>query len=580
MIKQVKIKYFKRFEEESFEMSDSIILAGPNNTGKSTLLQAISVWYLVLKKWLSERGPESGSKAQKRLGVAITRQDFTAIPIREMNLLWTNRSTGLRKHELKQGQQLGTPRILEIGIEGTSIKGDWQLNFEFTYRYPELIHVKPTTIPDQSVIDTVKGLNVVHVPPFSGIGSEETRYDKAYQELLIGQGKPGDVLRNLLLEVYEKEDKSEWQQLGSAIENTFGYRLLPPSYGNQPYIVCEYQPGIPEKMNSKELPRLDISCAGGGFLQLLMMFGFIYARPTSILLLDEPDAHLHIILQRQMYDDLRRIARDRGSQLLIATHSEVIVENTAPEQILSFFEHPHILLNTSQRDQVHEALKNLTSLDILLAEQSQGILYIEGETDLNLLREWAKILRHPVYDFLAHNPFWHSNKGRHPREARSHYFALKAVHPEIRGLLLLDGDNRKLPDHELTSEGLSITRWKRYEAENYLVNPPALLRFIESGEPDFFSTDSATRGFEYLKKQLPPGVFENPLIESDYLNSIPASKTLLPGFFAAAEINLTKNEYYQIVAKMKGEEIPFEVKEKLDLISKVFGLGTNSVIQS
>jgi len=87
MIKRVKVKNFKRFEDECFDLSENIVFAGPNITGKSTLLQAISVWYLVLKKWLIERGPESGSKAKKRLGVAITRQDFTAIPIREMALL-------------------------------------------------------------------------------------------------------------------------------------------------------------------------------------------------------------------------------------------------------------------------------------------------------------------------------------------------------------------------------------------------------------------------------------------------------------------------------------------------------------
>lgn len=38
---------------------------------------------------------------------------------------------------------------------------------------------------------------MVYVPPFSGIGVQETRYDRPYQDMLIGQGKAGDIMRNL-----------------------------------------------------------------------------------------------------------------------------------------------------------------------------------------------------------------------------------------------------------------------------------------------------------------------------------------------------------------------------------------------
>ncbi len=127
MIEQVKLRYFKRFMEETFNVSDSIILAGPNNTGKTTLLQGIAVWNLALRKWIAGRGPGSGSRARKRTGVAITRQDFTAIPLREMNLLWNDCSTALYKDELKEGQKLGTPRLLEIDVKGKGAEGDWSL---------------------------------------------------------------------------------------------------------------------------------------------------------------------------------------------------------------------------------------------------------------------------------------------------------------------------------------------------------------------------------------------------------------------------------------------------------------------
>lgn len=573
MIRQVSLRYFKRFQDETFDISDSIILAGPNNTGKSTLLQAIAVWSLVLRKWLDERGPKSGSKARQRTGIAITRQAFTTIPLREMNLLWNDRSAGLHKDELREDQKLGTPRLLEISISGKKEGKEWALTFEFTYRYPDLIHIRPakSTPLEGQILEAVENLQVVHVPPFSGIGVEETRYDKAYQDLLIGQGKPGDILRNLLLEVC-REKPEDWEELCKDIRETFGYTLLPPVYNGLPFIVCEYQPGTAEKQSSKNLPKLDISSAGSGFLQFLMLLGFFYARPASILLLDEPDAHLHIILQKQMYDRLREIGRRRNCQLLIATHSEVLVDNTSPEQIISFFDHPHKLLTHTQRDQVREALKRLTSLDLLLAEQSPGIIYLEGETDFDLLREWARVIKHPSYQFFTKTPFWHNNQGRDPREARTHFFALKAVRPEVQGVLILDGDNRRLPDRELSSEGLTLLRWKRYEAENYLIHPGVLARFVNGPRPDLFSNTATQTGLDYLKRQLPPAVYDDPLGDHEYLTVTPASKTLLPGFFDAAGLSLKKNEYFHIAAQMFSNEIPSEVIEKLDQISVVLRL--------
>jgi len=576
MIDRVNLRYFKMFKEQSFDTSGNIVLAGQNNMGKTTLLQAIAAWNLALRKWLAERGPESGSKARTSTGVPITRTDFTAIPLREMNLLWTDCSTALKKGEVRGDQKPGFPRILEIKLDGDAEGKDYSVSFEFRCQSLELLYAKPSLqtqiTPDLPALEELKRLQVVHVPPFSGIEVNEVLKERNLQEFLIGQGKPGDILRNLLFELY-RDKPTDWESLRRDIEEIFGYELLPPVYAGRPFILCEYKPGIPSK-ERKTYRRLDISSAGSGFLQVLMLLAFFYARPASTLLLDEPDAHLHIYLQKQVYDRLQHISRMQGCQLIIATHSEVLIDSTSPERILSFYqgpnrEGPHRLQSETERDQVRETLRCLTSLDILRAEQSPGILYLEDETSLNLLREWARVLNHPAYDFLSRNPFWHNNQGRHPREARQHFFALKALKPSIRGVLLLDGDNRSLPEHELVAEGLELVRWERYEAESYLIHPEALARFVRGPKPNIFTSDQAVKGLNYLKDQLPPAVFRDPLKTHEYLISAPASKTLLPGFFGAAEFDITRKEYYQIASQMEKDEIPEEVGMKLDRISEM-----------
>lgn len=41
-ISKVVLRNFKRFEEETFRLDGNVILTGPNNSGKTTLLQAIA----------------------------------------------------------------------------------------------------------------------------------------------------------------------------------------------------------------------------------------------------------------------------------------------------------------------------------------------------------------------------------------------------------------------------------------------------------------------------------------------------------------------------------------------------------
>ena len=557
------------FEDETFNLSDHILLAGPNNSGKSTLLQAIMIWNLALSEWNKRRGRQSRSKAKERTGIPLARKDFTAIPLREMNMLWTDTFAYLRKEELENGQKLGQPRVLEIIVKGKSPKpnGDWSLGFELRYSSTEQIYVKPILKKDEKIPDEAEQLSVVYIPPFSGIGSTETKYDRPYQDLLIGQGKGGDILRNLLYEIYnqKKENNQNWLDLCNHINQIFGYTLKNPEYEGRPYIQCDYLKQI-KRNNRKSSIQLDIASAGSGFHQVLLILAFFYARPSTVILLDEPDAHLHVILQKQIYDTIRRIANERNSQLIIATHSEVLIDGTAPERILSFYQKPHLLIDESQKDQIMEAIKRLPSMDILSAEHTGGVLYVEGETDFDLLKAWARVLNHRLYKWMSENTFWHSNQGRHPREARGHFFALQAIKSQIKGVLLLDGDNRKLPDHEISTEGLSIIRWKRYESESYLIHPKTLERFITNHDvlPMFVQNAMA-----YLQNEIPPAVYKNPKDEHDYFATTPVSKKLLPDFFKNADFDISKSEYYLIAEQMIPEEICDEVISVLDKIYSV-----------
>lgn len=549
MIRKITARHFKQFSRESFDLRDSITLAGPNNSGKSTLLQAIATWKFGLDHWMSRR---AGTSARRRSGVPMTRLEFTAVPLREMNLLWEDRRVAPRASEPRDR------RFIEIVVEGRSEGTPWRCGLEFQYANPETIYVRPLNAKGLSKADfdqfpppQALELEVLHVPALSGIERHEARMERGMQDLLVAQGFPGQVLRNLLFEISQQEGP-DWDELSSLMQELFGIALERPVYRPaMPYIVCEYR-------DSPRNTLLDLSSAGSGTLQVLLLLAFLYSRPASVILLDEPDAHQHVILQRQVYLELLKLARRRQAQLIVATHSEVLLDSTEPTHVYAFLGHAHRpLANESERDQLREALKRITTTELLLAREIGSVLYVEGPTDELILTEWARVLEHPALEFFR-RPFVHPLGGRDLREAKAHFFAIRAAIPGVRAVCLLDGDSLNEPDHEVQSAGLVVIRWRRYEIENYLLHPEAIKRFVRAP----LIEDSIEEGFW---QHVPKGTD----LCGDHvaLQRVKASDEFLLPLLRGLDLDVSKRDLHGIAATMEAVEIHPEVRDKLDRIA-------------
>jgi predicted ATPase len=552
MIQRVTIRRFKRFEEVTFELPGHIVLAGPNNTGKTTMLQAVAAWGLALNRWKQLNDFQRHGGAYTKAPIA--RQAFSAVPLRAFDLLWNER------------RYSGS-----IEIEIQSDQG-WTVPVELIADSTEQVYVRPKSTVEPEKVRQASILTV-YVPPMTGLSTDEPVYQRPKQDQLLGQGKPGDIIRNLLVEAHRS---GAWDTLQDSIKRLFGYELVPPDATGAD-IIAEYRakPGG---------SRLDIASAGSGFQQVLMLLTFLYTRPASVLLLDEPDAHLHVILQDAIYGELRSVAAKQNSQLIIATHSEVIINSVDPTELCMILNQPRRLSSAVERTRLSQALGILTHTDIMQAQEASGILYAEGYTDINILREWARVLNHPARQTLTTKLFWkptvwEPRAGALGIKAKDHYEALLMVREDLPGLILLDGDDdRRIPETPITGQGLQRIRWRRYEIESYLVHPGALLRFIEKEVgPGALSTESRNDMLAYLEKTftsayLADPLKANPLIEA-YFEQRKARTEVLPPILSAAGLpGFPYTRYHEIAAVMTPEEIHPEVIEKLDAIQRAFRL--------
>jgi predicted ATPase len=81
---------------------------------------------------------------------------------------------------------------------------------------------------------------------------------------------------------------------------------------------------------------LDLASSGRGLQQTLLLLAHLYSHPGTVLLLDEPDAHLEILRQRQIYQILTNTADSQGCQVIAASHSEVLLNEAADRDIVGF----------------------------------------------------------------------------------------------------------------------------------------------------------------------------------------------------------------------------------------------------
>jgi Fe-S cluster assembly ATPase SufC len=561
MLRNITVRNFKQFEDITVELEDVVVFVGPNDSGKTTALQALALWELGLRRCRDRWGMMPADE-MRRPGVSINRLDLFSVPISHANLLWR----GLRTREANR-QNGGTSNIrIEVTVTGISKAGkEWTCGLEFDYANSESFYCRPLRSESADGIETRIPIpaeafeeQVAFLPPMSGLSSSEAMLQPGTVNVLLGQGRTAEVLRNLCFQVFVQHRRAWEQVLVPQMLRLFGATILDPQYNaERGEISLRYKDGHIANLE------LDLSSSGRGFQQTLLLTAYMLLHPNSVIMLDEPDAHLEILRQRQIYRAITETAARQRSQLLIATHSEVILNEAGDRHtVTAFVGSPHRI--TGRGAQVLKSLAEIGFESYLQAAQAGWVLYLEGSTDLTVLQAFARRLRHPADDVLE-RPFVHY-VGNQPMQARHHFYGLREAYPGLQGFALFDRLN--LPDSG--SPVLKEHSWRKREIENYLCSRESLLRWVNAEFPLFRSgMEEAISEVENARQVLGQS--------SPWDDDTKVSEEFLAPLFQAfggktgMSGSLSKSDYHFLVEHVDVEEIDPEVISVLDDIVSVAG---------
>ncbi len=378
----IKVENFKAFKEVEIPLNPNFnIIIGENNIGKSTLFEAIHLWMLGYNSLIQANGRSFYGKNTPRY-IPFDRLYFLRMTTID-DVFHTHRKTA----------SITINILLEEIIYSLKIKFEKPASMDFYLR----VKYEGQDFQSLSVKLREQGLNlfnsifIYHTRPVFNTIKNEPFYNNAQLMRKISLGKSYDVIRNKILKGDPERKFTRLQERVSKVfDNQVKIRFKNKNLQEEEYARITVQMG-----NTKEV---DISLVGSGILQVIDIFStleFINRRERclNILLIDEPDSHIHSNLQSSLIDELRS---DLNNQHFIITHNDRLI-NKAEEGELLFIN--KVGLDNGRiipipKDNYNSVTAELASKMFSLneIERSKIIVITEGKTDKKLLEvAWNKL---------------------------------------------------------------------------------------------------------------------------------------------------------------------------------------------
>lgn len=229
----------------------------------------------------------------------------------------------------------------------------------------------------------------------------------------------------------------------------------------------------------------EISWIGDGMqIWLQILFHIYRLRSSPVIILDEPDVYLHADLQRRLV----RLIESETEQSITATHSAEVLNEIEPSSMVWVDRTRKKAVHTPSGDLLNQFSESLgTQFNLKLARvlRTKVAIFVEGD-DMKILRELAKTSG-------AHNIADENNITIVPLEGFSKWQSVEPFSWLIDNLLekcvktfvVLDKDYRSVEaclslKNKFKKISVEVHIWKYKELENYLLDLQCLSRLTKA----------------------------------------------------------------------------------------------------
>lgn len=293
----IKVEKFKGIDEGEVELDDITVFVGTNNAGKSSFIQAIQ--FAVSGCQTLELKSVSWRRQQTSRTTSLNSEEFLYTPTRNIETLY---------HNQRMTERTG---VISISF---SENGETS-RITFGKGRNKGIATKLYNKPLGEQLCSIQQPFCVYVPGIAGIPIEEAYEPEIKVRKSAIRGDSNNFLRNILLRINKDEDDSKWQSLLTSLNNIYDGFDLAIDYNENisEYIICKIE------FDNHPLP---LDSIGTGVLQSMQIFAYMEYFNPKILLLDEPDSHLHPTKQRLLAEEIqRRSMANSDMKVVFSTHS-------------------------------------------------------------------------------------------------------------------------------------------------------------------------------------------------------------------------------------------------------------------
>ena len=439
---KLKVEGFKKIQEIELDLADVNILVGANGSGKSSVLQSVHLSCCLMRQ------------ADK-----VVLNSTSTVGVEQLDYLPTDDYKTLG-HGTNWGNKAATPSSkLTLTFkkdDGTLVTASCELRSARNAG----ISISGNIPNDLSgLLRQKKKFFSAYIPGISGVPNKEERRSRKVILKACSFGDSNVILRNALL-LLKEEDPANIEKIENWLSNIIGPVSIKVGHDDDKdlHVHCSiiYQ-GL-------ERP---IELAGTGFLQLIQIFCYVLLFKPGVLLIDEPDIHLHPNVQEKLASVLAQIAKDQRMKVLMTTHSPFIVRGAPVDAKVYWLQDG--VKNSDDRPAVELAIGwgAFGKKAILLSEDGNTVHLRK------IIAQWPEVDRN-----VAFYPGSGFKALPTPKQA-------KEIHDALGGKfkIIVHRDRDALADEEVTrlvaeyqAEGVHLWFPQESDVESYFCQP----NFIES----------------------------------------------------------------------------------------------------